>query len=243
MKRLSCHPTLQKNVLFKYFQQEVKITDQLQSRISFERIMQPLASWMNSLANRLLVIYVLSLLSNFRTMLETDLWFKTRSLLLQEQKSHVINLQSNLKKIVKEKLSLTSATNIFHDNLSQFLGSNVLQEDSSISGGIFKQQAEADEELIFLAKDYENMIDDVIKVLEIRKSAVRRLNKMKIMVEAGKGNQEELERAANKFDSLNQNMRRELEHFENVMMDEFNKAFNIYNKKYDKAMLRNKAKF
>ena len=176
-------------------------------------------------------------------MLETDLWFKTRSLLLQEQKSHVINLQSNLKKIVKEKLSLTSATNIFHDNLSQFLGSNVLQEDSSISGGIFKQQAEADEELIFLAKDYENMIDDVIKVLEIRKSAVRRLNKMKIMVEAGKGNQEELERATNKFDSLNQNMRRELEHFENVMMDEFNKAFNIYNKKYDKAMLRNKAKF
>ena len=87
------------------------------------------------------------------------------------------------------------------------------------------------------------MIDDVIKVLEIRKSAVRRLNKMKIMVEAGKGNQEELERATNKFDSLNQNMRRELEHFENVMMDEFNKAFNIYNKKYDKAMLRNKAKF
>ena len=176
-------------------------------------------------------------------MLETDLWFKTRSLLLQEQKSHVINLQSNLKKIVKEKLSLTSATNIFHDNLSQFLGSNVLQEDSSISGGIFKQQAEADEELIFLAKDYENMIDDVIKVLEIRKSAARRLNKMKSMVQAGKRDQEEFERATNKFDSLNQNMRRELEHFENVMMDEFNKAFNIYNRKYDKAMFRNKTKF
>merc|ERR1712212_352893 len=106
--------------------------------MSFERIMQPITSLMHSLANR--------------TMLETDLWFKTRSLLLQEQKSHVINLQSNLEKIVKEKLSLTSATNIFHDNLSQLLGNNVLQEDSSISGGIFKQQAEADEELIFLAK-------------------------------------------------------------------------------------------
>ena len=180
---------------------------------------------------------------NFRTMFEKDLWFKTRSLLLQEQKSHVINLQSNLKKIVKEKLSLTSATNLFHDNLSQFLGNNVLQEDSSISGVIFMQQAEADEELIFLAKDYENMIDDVIKILEIRKVAVRRLNKIKSMVQAGKVDQEELERATNKFDSLNQNMRRELEHFENVMMDEFNKAFNIYNRKYDKAMFRNKAKF
>ena len=101
LKRLSRHPTLQKNVLFKHFLQEVKITDEFKSRISFERIMQPLASWMQSLANRLLVIYVLSLLSNFRTMLETDLWFKTRSLLLQEQKSLVINLQSNLKKIVK----------------------------------------------------------------------------------------------------------------------------------------------
>ena len=144
---------------------------------------------------------------------------------------------------MKEKLSLTSATNIFHDNLSHFLGSNVLQDDSSISGGIFKQQAEADEELIFLAKDYENMIDDVLKVLEIRKTAVRRLNQMKSMVQEGKVDQEELERATNKFDSLNQNMRRELEHFENVMMDEFNKAFNIYNRKYDKAMFRNKAKF
>merc|ERR1719233_1952499 len=127
-------------------------------------------------------------------MFEKDLWFKTRSLLLQEQKSHVINLQSNLQKIVKEKLPLTSATNIFHDNLSQLLGNNVLQEDSSISGGIFKQQTEADEELIFLAKDYENMIDDVIKVLEVRKVAVRRLNKIKSMVQARKVDQEELER-------------------------------------------------
>ena len=87
------------------------------------------------------------------------------------------------------------------------------------------------------------MIDDVIKVLEIRKVAVRRLKKMKNMVQAGKIDQEELEGATNKFDSLNQNMRRELEHFENVMMDEFNKAFNIYNRKYDKTMFRNKAKF
>lgn len=175
--------------------------------------------------------------------LETDLWFKTRSLLLEEQKSQLIDLQSNLKKIVKEKLSLTSATNIFHDNLAQFLGNNVVQEDSSISGGIFKHQAEADEELVFLAKDYENMINDVLKIMEIRKAEVRRLDKIKNMVRAGKVDQEELERATNKFDSLNQNMRRELEHFENVMMDEFNKAFNIYNRKYDKAMFRNKAKF
>ena len=131
----------------------------------------------------------------------------------------MVNLQSNLRKIVKEKLSLTSDTTTFHDNLNHFLGANVVQSRPSITADIFKLQAEADEELIFLARDYEHSIEDAVRVLAVRKAAARKVKKMKKMLDAGKVDTEAVEAANENFKSQNETMRRELEHFDMVMKD------------------------
>ena len=167
---------------------------------------------------------------------ETDIWFKTRSLVLQEQKLQVINLQSNLEKIIQDKLSLTSATTVFHDNLSQFLGSKVVGDKQSNVGSVYRLQAEADEELRFLAHDYELLIEDVDRALVVRKEAVRKLSTVKKGADAGKADEETMQAAQEHFDSINQSMRRELEHFDTIMRDEFSTAFNDYNKKYEEAL-------
>ena len=172
---------------------------------------------------------------------ERDIWFKTRSLALQEQKIQLINLQANLEKIILEKLALTSATTIFHENLSTFLGSNIVADSQSMVGDVYKQQAETDEELIFLAQDFEEMIDDAVTALAVRKVAVRKLCKVKRRLEAGKTDQATMDVAKKDFESVNQNMRRELEHFDTRMRDEFSKALIDYNLKYEETLYRHKA--
>ena len=169
---------------------------------------------------------------------ETDIWFKTRAIVLKEQKIQVINLQSNLQKIIQDKLSLSAATNTFHDNLTQFMGSMVVGDKESMVGGVYKHQAEADEELYFLAEDYEKMIEAADRALAVRKEALRGLIGKRNRFEAGKEDHENMEVAKDNFDVLNQTMRRELEHFDTVMGDEFSRAFDDYNRKYEKALNR-----
>ena len=53
---------------------------------------------------------------------------------------------------------------------------------------------------------------------------------------AGQLDTEKVEGAQGEFDKLNQTLRRELEHFDNVMKDEFGQTFNKYHKQYRTAL-------
>ena len=47
---------------------------------------------------------------------------------------------------------------------------------------------------------------------------------------------EKMDSAQTNFDKLNQNMRRELEHFDTVMREEFGETFDKYHKQYRAAL-------
>ena len=52
VKRLSRHPIIQKDVLFRVFLQEIKLSDHLKIGITFGRAIGPLSYWFTNTLNR-----------------------------------------------------------------------------------------------------------------------------------------------------------------------------------------------
>ena len=156
--------------------------------------------------------------------------------MLQEQKLHVIHLQKSLSKIIKEKLTLISATNVFNENLSHILENKNIMMDKVNVEEVFRNQAEADEDLRNLAFDYELLIEDAWMALEIRKKGLQRRNKALKAFSQGKIGSDAKDDAGREFVELSQRMRRELEHFDMVMKAEFREGTVDHNFKYVKVM-------
>ena len=156
--------------------------------------------------------------------------------MLQEQKLHVIHLQKSLSKIIKEKLTLISATNVFNENLSHILENKNIMMDKVNVEEVFRNQAEADEDLRNLAFDYELLIEDAWMALEIRKKRLQRRNKVLKEFSQGKIGSDAKDDAEREFVELSQRMRRELEHFDMVMKAEFREGTVDHNFKYVKVM-------
>ena len=191
---------------------------------------------------------------------DNDSWFKTRDVQQTELKKQMKQLQTDIKQMSREKMSLFVATTTFRRNLVNLLGSggremagvshsgngkdqrtnilNKVADFQNVMADLYLQQAEADELLFFLAIDYQRLLESVDTASAERRHALKHL--MKETKKHG-GEKEEadltkVEEAQDKFDKLNQTMRRELEHFDKVMKEEFGDTFDKYHKQYRTAL-------
>ena len=84
----------------------------------------------------------------------------------------------------------------------------------------------------FLANDYLRMVEVVERVFGDRRIVMKKLNKiLKDMKDT-----EKIDKAQVTFDKLSQTMRRELEHFDNVMKEEFSETFSAYHSQYQTSI-------
>ena len=193
-------------------------------------------------------------------MADNDSWFKTRDIQQAELKRQMKQLQKDIKKMSREKMSLFVATTTFRRNLVNLLGSggrekaavtqtgsgkdesiNILNKVANfqnVMADLYLQQAEADELLFFLAIDYQRLLDSVDTALAERRQALKYLVKERKKHGVAKEDVDlsKVETAQNTFDKLNQTMRRELEHFDKMMKEEFGNTFDKYHKQYRTAL-------
>lgn len=157
-------------------------------------------------------------------------------------------------------MSLFVATTTFRRNLVNLLGSggrekaavshsangrdqstNILSrvaEFQNVMADLYLHQAEADELLFFLAMDYRQLLESVDTALAERRHALKVVTKETKKHGSDKEDTDlsKVEEAQANFDKLNQTMRRELEHFDKVMKDEFGDTFDRYHKQYRTAL-------
>ena len=191
---------------------------------------------------------------------DNDSWFKTRDIQQAELKKQMKQLQKDIKQMSREKMSLFVATTTFRRNLVNLLGSggrekaavsqsgngkdestNILNKVANfqnVMADLYLHQAEADELLFFLAIDYQRLLESVDTALAERRQALKCLMKETKKHGAAKEDADlsKVEAAQNTFDKLNQTMRRELEHFDKIMKDEFGDTFDKYHKQYRTAL-------
>ena len=262
IKRLARHPTIRKDPDFRIFLQEVKLSGTLEVKTTFgQSITATLDRW-NNKTNKSEYFYIYSSLNyKFRfTVTDNDSWFKTRDIQQAELKKQMKQLQTDIKQMSREKMSLFVATTTFRRNLVNLLGSggrekaavsqsvngrdksmnilNKVAEFQNVMADLYLQQAEADELLFFLAIDYQRLLDSVDIALAERRHSLKDLLKetKKHGGEKGDADIEKVEEAQTNFDKLNQTMRRELEHFDTVMKEEFGNTFDKYHKQYRTAL-------
>lgn len=143
----------------------------------------------------------------------------------------------------REKTAKKSRVDVMVDNedKSSNNSSSVMTrvaEFQNTMADLYLQQAEADEMLYFLAMDYKGILEAVDAALARRRRALKNLQKeiKKSGSEKGNIDPEKIETEQLSFDKINQTMRRELEHFDTVMREEFGETFDKYHKQYRTAL-------
>eukprot|EP00090_Calanus_glacialis_P046171 TRINITY_DN8925_c0_g1_i1.p1 TRINITY_DN8925_c0_g1~~TRINITY_DN8925_c0_g1_i1.p1 ORF type:complete len:517 (-),score=153.83 TRINITY_DN8925_c0_g1_i1:14-1417(-) len=247
MKRLARHPTIRKDPDFRIFLQEVKLSGTLEVKTTIGQSITATIDRWNNKTNKYLVT-------------DNDSWFKTRDVQQTELKKQMKQLQTDIKQMSREKMSLFVATTTFRRNLVNLLGSggrekaavshsangkdqstnilNKVADFQNVMADLYLQQAEADELLFFLAIDYQRLLESVDTASAERRHALKHLMKetKKHGGEKGEADLTKVEEAQTNFDKLNQTMRRELEHFDKVMKEEFGDTFDKYHKQYRTAL-------
>lgn len=171
-------------------------------------------------------------------------------------------MNKNLRGMAKLKHQLHAKSNDFRRDLVLLLvgRSSVRESDFShvidqvvdsqrVMSSIHYEQANADDHIVQISGDYVQMVASAQEVLARRrkvqmdleresKKARKGQTKMapdgtdatsEVAITDGKSDLEALE---SKFESVNQTVRRELEHFDYVMREEFEKAFSAYSATY-----------
>lgn len=221
MKRLARHPVLRKDPSFRSFIQEKDVPKKLKVSKSF----------MSSVKERM------SIFKSRFTVTEHDPWFQTRNSQLDTLTKQLREMQENLKDMSELKTKLFAKTNDFQRGLVSMLVSkennmgniiNQVVDCHKTMGLIHQEQAKADDLIVQLAWDYERLVSSAKDVLAQRRKFQQEMQK----VQKGKNPLEEIEKIQVQFDKVSQTIRRELEHFDFVMKDEFEEGFSAYNSTY-----------
>lgn len=256
MKRLAKHPVVRKDPDYRIFLQEIKTSSTLNVNRSFGESLGIKFDKFKKNFNRYSVT-------------ETDSWFKTRNEQQEELKKQMFSLEKDIRNMSREKMSLFVATSTFRRNLINLLGQsgreraavshsgkgrdpsrNILTsvaEFQNTLADLYLSQAEADEMLYFLAKDYQRLLEAVDVAMSDRRKAMKILMRAQNKSSKNKGKSEEadeeiedpintLEEAQKIFDKVSQTLRRELGHFDTVMREEFGDTFSRYHSQYKTAL-------
>jgi len=261
MKRLSKHPVVRKDAMFKAFLHEKDVAKTLKPLVTMKGAMNNFKRKFNLFKSKI-------------TVKEKDPWFQARQVQLKSLYDQMDEMNKNLKGMAKLKHELHEKSDEFRRDLVSLLvgRSSVRANDLSqvidnvvdatrIMSSIYEEQGNADDHIVQISGDYKLMViaaQDVLsrrkKVqmdLELEVKKAKKLNKsVAPLKEASSeapviGMDEQsatssLDRAQIKFDNLSQTLRRELEHFDFVMRDEFEKAFAAYSATYWSSLSKTK---
>ncbi len=227
MKRLARHPVIRKDPNFRAFLQEKESPKDLKrSRPMAEAIKERL-----------------SIFRSRFTVSEQDPWFQTRVAQLNSFARQLSEMRSNLRDMGSQKRRLHAATANFQRGLvSMLVGRSTTREGGSLGAvigevvdchkvmaAIHQEQSVADDLVVELAEDYCLLIESARQTLAERRKCQE---KMRAAQKLKNNPLEEIEKAQAQFDKLSQAVRRELEHFDFVMREEFGEAFEAYKTTY-----------
>jgi len=244
MNRLARHPVIRKDPDFRTFLQEGKLAASLHVHKSFGRVLSEKVSGFSKTTNKLMVS-------------DNDIWFKTRELHQKELRTQLTTLKNDIKTMSEEKMQLFVATTTFRRNLLELVaaggsqrmsarsskereGNDLLKKVADLQNGmadLYLNQAEADDLLAFLALDYTRMLDSVEHCMDVRRQNLKELQKVTKKKTKMLDKMAELDDRQADFDKISQNLRRELEHFDLQMRDEFGETFTAYHQQYTNALL------
>lgn len=223
MKRMSKHPVIRKDPNFRSFIQEHEVSKAVLKNKSF--------------GERLSSFFRVK--SPF-SVSEQDPWFQTKVAQLNTLSHQMKQLEKNLKGMSEQKRKLGRTVNDFQVGLSNMsVGrttrdgnlTNVIKEVIQCHKAMAKMQEEqskADEIIEQLAVDYQDLVKSAKSTLKYRSRYQKDMQK----VQKGKNPLEEIEKIQVGFDKISQTIRRELEHFDFVLRDEFEEVFRAYNTRY-----------
>ena len=258
LKRLAKHPTIRKDPDFRLFLQEVKLSENFALKRSFgQKITASLDRW-NNKTNKFTTqdndswfktreMQHEDLKNQMNTMLKDIVSMKQQKMTLFVStttfRRNLLDLLGNNSHGGREKTAKKSRVDVLVENedKSSNNSSSVMTrvaEFQNVMADLYLQQAEADEMLYFLAVDYKGILAAVDAALARRRRALKTLQKEIKKNGSSKGeiDTEKIESSQSSFDKLNQTMRRELEHFDTVMREEFGETFDKYHKQYRTAL-------
>ena len=258
LKRLAKHPTIRKDPDFRLFLQEVKLSENFALKRSFgQKITASLDRW-NNKTNKFTTqdndswfktreMQHEDLKNQMNTMLKDIVSMKQQKMTLFVStttfRRNLLDLLGNNSHGGREKTAKKSRVDVLVENedKSSNNSSSVMTrvaEFQNVMADLYLQQAEADEMLYFLALDYKGILAAVDAALARRRRALKTLQKEIKKNGSSKGeiDTEKIESSQSSFDKLNQTMRRELEHFDTVMREEFGETFDKYHKQYRTAL-------
>ena len=232
MKRMARHPTIKRNPTFRAFIQEKDMPNVKTGYGILDKVKKKF-----------------TLFKTRFTVSEQDPWFQTRSAQLDALSKQLKEMRSNLKDMSEYKQKLYASASAFQRDLmtmpinksknnSNNDGLSAIIDDvvgcHKTMGLIHQEQAKADELVVDLAVDYERLVSHSKEVIGQRRKYQENMQKAR----KGKKNAalEEIEKIQTDFDKLSQSIRRELEHFDFVMREEFQEAFEAYNHQYWRSL-------
>ncbi len=234
-KRLVTHPLLRKDPNFRAFIQEKTVPPtMLKGKTMNEK-------WAS-------VLERFSLLRSKLTVTEHDPWFQTKQVQLKTLSKQLGEMERNLHEMALQKQRLYAVTGDFQRGLVSMVVSRPSRGEAGHSplsvvmadvvachkamGLIHLEQARADELVVQLAADYERLVAAALLGLTRRKGFLQQMQR----AQKAKNALEAIESIQGHFDKFSQTLRRELEHMDFVMREEFRDVFDAYNAAYWQAI-------
>lgn len=237
MKRLAKHPVIRKDPNFRAFIQEKDVPKSLRESKSLNETMTDLKEKLHLFRTKF-------------TVTEHDPWYQTRHAQLTTLTKQVREMQSNLKHMADLKKKLADTSTDFQRGLMAMLVNRPSRENGlgniinevvdchKTMGLINQEQSQADELIVQLAVDYEKLVSAAKDVMALRRKYQQQMQK----AQKGKNSLDEIEKIQKEFDKMSQIIRRELEHFDFVMREEFEETFTAYNSRYWQSLSQTKTK-
>ncbi|TRY71580.1 hypothetical protein TCAL_11295 [Tigriopus californicus] len=227
MKRMCKHPVIRKDPNFRSFIQEHEVSKAV---LKSKSISEKFSSWAGK---------ILRIKSPF-SVSEQDPWFQTKVAQLNTMSQQMKQLEKNLSGMSDQKRKLGRTVNDFQAGLSNMSVGRTSRDGNlnqvikeviqchKTMAQMQEEQSKADEIIEQLAVDYQHLVKSAKTTLQHRSRYQKDMQK----VQKGKNPLEEIEKIQVSFDKISQTIRRELEHFDFVLRDEFEEVFRAYNTRY-----------
>lgn len=258
MKRLGKHPVVRKDAMFRSFIQDKEVAKTLKPLITIKGAVEGLKSRMATFQSKIAVTEKDPWFKTRQGQLKA---------LSQQMDEMHKNLRGMAK--LKHQLH-DKSDEFRRDLVMLLVGRSTVRENDfahiidqvvdaqRIMSTLYDEQADADDHLVQISEDYKLMIiaaqDTLIRRRKVqmqfekeekkaKKKAVKMVKKedtSEAPIEEITNEISDLEKAEEKFNAVSQTLRRELEHFDYVMREEFERAFAAYGATYFGSLSKSK---